>query len=84
MQKVTQMNVHLLLQNGDFDLSMPSPWDAEPLTSALSLVPLFQATASGDTVIGQSVRAVILRPLTNQDELLYRQEIVRTAWRSLS
>lgn len=62
----------------DFDPRRGLPWNAEALTTDLSLTTLFTAMADGDDCIFEVVRKVILESVSGDLETIrYRQDILR-------
>ncbi len=70
------MKVRLLFAHRPFDAAAPLAFGAQELCSDLELAPVFSAMAGQDPVIEQAARAVLLAPLTDPDDILYRQRVL--------
>lgn len=73
------MKVHLLFRKGDLDLGAALPPQSQALIEDLGLEVLFGAMARGDKFLDPVVRHVLLRSLTDERAIGYRQGVVRDA-----
>ncbi len=60
----------------DFGYELPLPANAEELTSDLELETVWEAMAQEDNLVLQVAKRALLRPLTDPDEIRYRQAIL--------
>lgn len=70
------MKAHLLFKDRDFSLDDPEPDNAEDLADDLELATLVRAMADGDELISAAARCVLLHPLTDPDQVVYRQQVL--------
>lgn len=70
------MKAHLLYPNRDFSLDETLPPHTRDLTQDLDLETLLSAMAGGDPFIADTVRKVMLTPLTDPGEVRYRQGVL--------
>jgi hypothetical protein len=71
------MKAFLLHKDRDFNLDGTIPRNSDALTRDLELSVLIDAMALGDKFLYEVARRVTLRTLTNEVEIIYRQNIVR-------
>lgn len=76
------MKVHLMYPDRDFESDLQITPHEEILTSDLELNTLFDAMADKDELILNVVKSAIFGGLTNPDEILYRQAIVKDCIRN--
>ncbi len=71
------MKAFLLYQDQDIDLQQQLPPQAQALIQDLELTTLFNAMASGDALIFEVAKQVVLSSLTDLDTIRYRQQILQ-------
>lgn len=75
------MKAHLLFRGQDLDATRELPWNTGDLAADLGLDAVWSAMAAGDDLVLQVARLVMLDPLTDPDDILYRQEVLNDALR---
>ena len=71
------MKAFLLYRDRDFDRKQKLPWHEQALIQDLELSVLFNAMALGDEFLLEVARKVALSSLSNVDNILYRQDILK-------
>lgn len=71
------MKAFLMFPDRDFDPEQALPPNVDDLTQDLELPTLIDAMARGDEFLADICRAALLSSLTDQNEILYRQDVVR-------
>ncbi len=71
------MKAFLMYRDRDFDLGAPLAPNSEALIQDLELNVLFDAMAQGDKYVYEVVSKAILQILQKEDEVRYRQDILR-------
>lgn len=71
------MKAYLMFKNKDFNMKEQLPFGHDALVSDLELKTLFSAMAQGDDIIMEAVNKAILCSLQKQEEIKYRQDILR-------
>jgi DNA mismatch repair ATPase MutS len=71
------MKAHLMYADRDLDLEQPLPANAAALKQDLELETLFDAMARGDQYLRDLAEKVVLTSLTDPQEIVYRQAILR-------
>jgi DNA mismatch repair ATPase MutS len=71
------MKAFLMFKDQDFDLQQPSPWHEQDLSKDLELNTLLKAMAMEDEFLLEVTRKAILASLTDCDQILYRQAILK-------
>ena len=71
------MKAFLMYRDRDFDLEAAAPPNSEALVQDLELDVLFAVMAQGDTFLYEVVSKAVLQTLGNEDEVRYRQDILR-------
>ena len=71
------MKAFLMYRDRDFDLEAALPPNSEALIQDLELDVLFDVMAQGDKYLHEVVSKAVLQILRNEDEVRYRQDILR-------
>lgn len=71
------MKAFLMFSDRDYDPETILPSNADDLTQDLELPILIDAMARGDQVLADICRAALLNSLTDQHQIVYRQDVVR-------
>ncbi len=71
------MRVFLMYKNKDFDDKAILPFNSGTLVNDLGLEALFEAMSNGDEFIYDVTKVSILNTLTNKEDILYRQEVLK-------
>jgi len=71
------MKAFLMYRDRDFDLQRELPPNEKDLTGDLELDTLFDAMSGGDALLRDVARTALLSSLTDPDEIVYRQDILR-------
>ena len=71
------MKAFLMHRDRDFDIQQEFPAHAQALTQDLELSTLFDAMALGDKNLLEVAKKAVLCTLTEQDSIVYRQDILR-------
>ena len=71
------MKAFLMYRHREFDLEAALPPNSEALTQDLELDVLFDVMAQGDNYLREVVSKAVLQILQNEDEVRYRQDILR-------
>lgn len=71
------MKAHLMYKSKDFTVTKELPWGVFSLIDDLELNTLFQAMAQGDDFILNVVTNALMVNLTDKDEIIYRQDVLR-------
>jgi hypothetical protein len=67
------MKVHLMFTDADFDQTLQEPDHSDDLVQDLQLGYLISAMADGDDYLAKVARSVLLHPLVESAEIVYRQ-----------
>lgn len=70
------MKIRLMDENGVWNPDQKLPFGAAENESDLELAPVLAEMSQGDGVIHASVRAALLSPLVQADQILYRQQVL--------
>jgi hypothetical protein len=73
---VVGMKVHLMYRDRDVDPEAPLPAHESDLTQDLGLDPLLDAMAGGDRYLREIAQRTLLSPLTDPEQILYRQQVL--------
>ena len=68
-----------MYRDRDFDLEAVLPPNSEALIQDLELNGLFDVMAQGDKYVREVVSKAVLQVLQNEDEVRYRQDVLRDA-----
>lgn len=70
------MRARLMFDDRDFRTERPPRFDDQNLVQDLELGTLWAVAAGDDEYIGASIRTAMLSPLTNPEQITYRQDVV--------
>lgn len=75
------MKAFLMCRDTDFDVEQELPGNATDLMQDLELDTLLDAMAGGDALLRQIANTAILSSLTNPEQIVYRQQVLRDCLR---
>lgn len=76
------MKARLMYRDRDFDPKQAEPFGGQDLMDDLGLASILKVMAGDDQVIRETSRAALLSSLTHEEDIIYRQNVLRDALRS--